>query len=105
MYCPQRVGRSRVGIRVLFPETVCLLPPQPTLRQVSADTVPLPEFMIEHVFTGRRGVELQKVGGIGSMLRGEPEGPIAARYHWSLDITLPEGREPKLDRLWLGRRC
>lgn len=94
LYCPQKVDRNRVGIRVLFPETVCLLPRQPTLRQVYGDTLSLPDFMIEHVFTGRRGVELEAAGGITSMLRGESGGPVAARYHWSLDITLPNGRGP-----------
>lgn len=94
LYCPEKVGRDCVGIRVLFPETVCLLPRQPMLRQVYGDTLPLPEFMIEHVFTGRRGVDFDKAGGITSMLRGEPGGPVAARYHWSMDIMLPNGRGP-----------
>jgi hypothetical protein len=98
LYCPQKVDGSRVGIRVLVPETVCMFPRQPTLRQVYGDTHTLPDFMLEHFFTGRRGID-PGVENIRGILGGETRGSVAARYHWRLEITLPDGRRPQLDRM------
>ncbi len=91
LYCPRQVGGRRVGIRILFPETVCMLPRQPTLRQVLADTLRFPDFMVGHVFTSRRGIELESKSAqeIRAVMKDETGGTMALRHHLRLSIRLP----------------
>lgn len=96
LYCPLRIGRTRAGIRILFPETVCMLPRQPTIRQVFGDTLAFPDFMIRHFFTGRRGIPFVSPG-LKSIVSGDP-GSVSARYHWRIEVRLPKDRMPELDR-------
>lgn len=88
----QKIVLTRVSRGTWSRRPSACSPRQPTLRQVYGDTHTLPDFMLEHFFTGWRGID-PAIENIRGILGGETGGPVAARYHWRLEHHAPRRQE------------